>query len=138
MGSVGELHLLCRHAVPHRLLLDLDLGPHIAWSGEILPNDGDAIRDVGGRGLYPTDQVAICNIEDLHSIRMVYHLLNKEGFLLGSTSGVKVFGAYKLALKLGPGSTIVTILCDRSDKYNSKLFNKKFLQEKGLPFPNWI
>ena len=47
-------------------------------------------------------------------------------------------GAIKLGKKLGPGKTIVTILCDRSDKYNSKLFNKKFLQEKGLPVPSWI
>ena len=44
----------------------------------------------------------------------------------------------RLGKKLGPGKTIVTILCDRSDKYNSKLFNKKFLQEKGLPVPSWI
>ena len=53
---------------PQRLLLDLDLGPHIAWKGELLPSDGDAIRDAGGRGLYPTDQVARCTIEDLRAI----------------------------------------------------------------------
>ncbi len=51
-----------------RLLLDLDLGPHIAWKGDLLPSDGDAIRDAGGRGLYPTDQVARCTIEDLRAI----------------------------------------------------------------------
>ena len=44
----------------------------------------------------------------------------------------------ELGKKLGPGKTIVNILCDKSDKYNSNLFNKKFLQEKGLPFPEWI
>ena len=53
---------------PQRLLLDLDLGPHIAWKGELLPKDGDAIRNAGGRGLYPTDQVAKCNLDDLISI----------------------------------------------------------------------
>ena len=53
---------------PQRLLLDLDLGPHIAWKGELLPSDGEAIREAGGRGLYPTDQVARCNIDDLHAI----------------------------------------------------------------------
>ena len=53
---------------PQRLLLDLDLGPHIAWKGELLPKDGDAIRDAGGRGLYPTDQVASCHIDDLRAI----------------------------------------------------------------------
>ena len=44
----------------------------------------------------------------------------------------------KLGKELGPGKTIVTILCDKSDRYNSKLFNKSFLQEKGLPYPNWL
>ncbi|MDG1524525.1 MAG: DNA polymerase domain-containing protein [Candidatus Thalassarchaeaceae archaeon] len=53
---------------PQRLLLDLDLGPHIAWKGQLLPKDGDAIRDAGGRGLYPTDQVARCHIDDLQNI----------------------------------------------------------------------
>ena len=53
---------------PQRLLLDLDLGPHIAWSGELLPKDGDMIRDAGGRGLYPTDRVARCHIDDLRAI----------------------------------------------------------------------
>jgi len=53
---------------PQRLLLELDLGPHIAWKGELLPKDGDAIRDAGGRGLYPTDQIARCHIDDLSSI----------------------------------------------------------------------
>ncbi len=56
-----------------------------------------------------------------------------DGFVCSSGTG-----AIKLGKKLGPGKTIVTILCDRSDKYNSKLFNKKFLQEKGLPIPSWI
>ena len=53
---------------PQRLLLELDLGPHIAWKGELLPKDGDAIRDAGGRGLYPTDHVARCHIDDLRAI----------------------------------------------------------------------
>jgi DNA polymerase I len=53
---------------PQRLLLDLDLGPHIAWKGDLLEMDGDVIRDAGGRGLYPTDRVARCNIDDLSAI----------------------------------------------------------------------
>ena len=51
---------------------------------------------------------------------------------------MNIAGAIRLARELGPGKTIVTILCDKSDKYNSKMFNKQFLQEKGLPFPNWL
>ena len=52
---------------PQRLLLDLDLGPHIRWKGELLPKDGDVIRDAGGRGQYPTDRVARCHIDDLRA-----------------------------------------------------------------------
>ena len=58
--------------------------------------------------------------------------------LILSYPGVNIAGAIRLGKELGPGKTIVTILCDKSDKYNSKMFNKKFLQEKGLPFPSWI
>ena len=58
--------------------------------------------------------------------------------VLGTSSGINVAGAIKLAKDLGPNHTIVTILCDKSDIYRSKLFNKKFLTEKGLPCPKWL
>ena len=51
---------------------------------------------------------------------------------------MNIAGAIRLGKELGPGKTIVTILCDRSDKYSTKMFNKKFLEEKGLPFPSWL
>ena len=71
---------------------------------------------------------------DLLNQRNAYDIsVNVKG---GGLSGQA--GAIRLGKELGPGKTIVTILCDKSDKYNSKLFNKKFLQEKGLPYPNWI
>ena len=69
---------------------------------------------------------------------ILYDLIKNEGLSLGTSCGVNIAGAIKLARELGPGKTIVTILCDKSDKYNSKMFNKKFLQEEGLPFPNWL
>ena len=65
-------------------------------------------------------------------------MIKNEGLSLGTSSGVNIAGAIKLGKELGPGKTIVTILCDKSDRYNSKLFNKSFLQEKGLPYPNWL
>ena len=76
--------------------------------------------------------------DDNEALNLVYDLIEKQKIVLGGSSGINIAGAIKLAKKLGPGKTIVTILCDKSDKYNSKLFNKKFLQEKGLPYPNWI
>ena len=78
------------------------------------------------------------SIDDHESLPILYDLIKNEGLSLGTSCGVNIAGAIKLARELGPGKTIVTILCDKSDKYNSKMFNKKFLQEKGLPFPNWL
>ena len=77
-------------------------------------------------------------VTDKEALPVLYDLIKNEGLSLGTSCAINVTGAIKLGKKLGPGKTIVTILCDRSDKYNSKLFNKKFLQEKGLPVPSWI
>ena len=68
----------------------------------------------------------------------MFELLEKEGLSLGTSTGINVAGAIKLAKDLGPNHTIVTILCDKSDIYRSKLFNKKFLTEKRLPCPKWL
>ena len=78
------------------------------------------------------------SIDDHESLPILYDLIKNEGLSLGTSCGVNIAGAIRLARELGPGKTIVTILCDKSDKYNSKMFNKRFLQEKGLPFPNWL
>ena len=69
---------------------------------------------------------------------MLFELLETEGLNLGTSSGINIAGAIKLAENLGPNHTIVTILCDTSDKYKSKMFNKKFLVDKGLPYPKWL
>ncbi len=78
------------------------------------------------------------SISDQESLPILYDLIQNEGLSLGTSCGVNIAGAIRLGKELGPGSTIITILCDKSDKYNSKMFNKKFLEEKGLPYPNWI
>ena len=78
------------------------------------------------------------SIQDKESLPIIFDLIKNEGLSLGTSSGVNIAGAIRLGKKLGPGKTIITILCDKSDKYNSKLFNKKFLQEKGLPYPVWL
>ena len=57
---------------------------------------------------------------------------------LGTSCGVNIAGAIRLAKKLGPDKNVITMLCDRSDRYQSKLFNKKILIEKKLPYPNWL
>ena len=78
------------------------------------------------------------SISDHESLPVLFDLIEKEGLSLGTSCGVNIAGAIRLGKLLGPGKTIVTILCDKSDKYNSKLFNKSFLQEKDLPYPHWI
>ncbi len=65
-------------------------------------------------------------------MRFVYRLLREEGLFLGSTSGINVAAAVRVALELGPGHTIVTVLCDGGAKYQSRLFNREWLEQKGL------
>jgi cysteine synthase A len=78
------------------------------------------------------------SIDDREALPVLFDLIKNEGLSLGTSCGINIAGAIRLGKELGPGKTIVTILCDKSDRYNSKLFNKSFLQEKGLPYPNWL
>ena len=78
------------------------------------------------------------SISDQESLPILYDLIQNEGLSLGTSCGVNIAGAIRLGKELGPGKTIVTILCDKSDKYNSKMFNKSFLKEKNLPIPSWL
>lgn len=78
------------------------------------------------------------NIPDAEALPVVFDLLEHEGLCLGASSGVNVAGAMRLARDLGPGHTIVTILCDFGTRYQSKLFNPDFLREKNLPVPGWL
>lgn len=77
-------------------------------------------------------------IGDAEAVEIVFDLLEHEGLCLGGSSGINVAGAIRLAKELGPGHTIVTILCDFGTRYQSKLFNPDFLREKGLPVPGWL
>jgi cysteine synthase len=77
-------------------------------------------------------------LPDSESIPLVYRLLQEEGLLLGGSSGVNVAGAIRLARELGPGHTIVTILCDSGLRYRARLFNPEFLESKGLPVPAYL
>jgi len=78
------------------------------------------------------------SIDDREALPVLFDLIKNEGLSLGTSCGINIAGAIRLGKELGPGKTIVTILCDKSDRYNSKLFNKSFLQGKDLPYPNWF
>ena len=77
-------------------------------------------------------------IPDAEALEVAFRLLAEEGLCLGGSSGVNVAGATRLARDLGPGHTIVTVLCDYGTRYQSKMFNPQFLREKGLPVPPWL
>jgi len=78
------------------------------------------------------------NIPDSEAMPLVYDLLEHEGLCMGASTGVNVAGAIRMARELGPGHTIVTILCDYGTRYQSKIFNPAFLRAKGLPVPGWL
>ena len=77
-------------------------------------------------------------IPDSELLAVVYDLLEHEGLLMGGSTGINVAGAIRLARDLGPGKTIVTILCDGGQRYQSKIFNPSFLEQHGLPKPAWM
>ncbi len=108
-----------------------------------LESHGDSITEGIGQGRVtanlkdiPVDKAY--RISDEESVQMCFDLLEHEGLCLGGSSGVNVAGAVRLAKDLGPGKTIVTILCDGGARYMSKLFNPEFLKLKGLPVPHWL
>lgn len=77
-------------------------------------------------------------IDDTAALKCCYELLRNEGLALGMSSGINVAGAERFAQTLGPGHTLVTILCDSASRYVGKMFNREFLKEKGLPEPEWL
>lgn len=77
-------------------------------------------------------------IPDEESVQIVFDLLQEEGLCVGGSTGVNVAGAIRLARDLGPGHTVVTLLCDSGTRYQSKLFNPEFLRTKNLPIPSWL
>ena len=108
-----------------------------------LKSEGSSITEGIGQGritanLEGATVDAAYQIPDAEALEVVFNLLSEEGLCLGGSSGVNVAGAVRLAKDLGPGHTIVTVLCDYGTRYQSRLFNPDFLREKGLPVPSWL
>ena len=115
---------------------------HYYKHGE-LKADGNSITEGIGQGRITANLVGApideaFQIPDEEALPVVFSLLKEEGLCLGGSSGINVAGAIRLAREMGPGHTIVTILCDYGTRYQSKLFNPAFLREKGLPAPAWL
>jgi cysteine synthase A len=108
-----------------------------------LKAEGDSITEGIGQGRItknlegaPVDEAF--QIPDAEALPIVFDLLQHEGLCMGGSTGINVAGALRLAHALGPGHVIVTILADFGTRYQSKLFNPKFLRERGLPVPGWL
>ena len=109
----------------------------------VLKSKGSSITEGIGQGRITNNLEGLkpdfsYNIKDEEAINIIYSLIIEEGLSLGTSSGINIAGAIKMAKDLGPGHNIVTILCDHSQRYKSKLFNIEFLKEKKLPVPGWF
>jgi len=107
------------------------------------PPAGDSISEGIGQGRITANLEGFkpdfaYKVPDAEALPIVFDLLADEGLCMGGSTGINIAGAIRMAKDLGPGSTIVTVLCDYGTRYQSKLYNPDFLSEKGLPVPSWL
>jgi cysteine synthase len=111
-------------------------------NGELKSNGGSITEGIGqGRITANIADLKVDHayqISDAEALPYIFDLVANEGLCLGGSSGINIAGAVRLARELGPGKTIVTILADYGNRYQSKLFNREFLAKKGLPVPKWL
>jgi cysteine synthase A len=108
-----------------------------------LKSEGTSISEGIGQGRITANLEGLTvdypyRVSDAEMMETIFDLAEHEGLVMGGSTGINVAGAVKLARDLGPGHTIVTVLCDYGSRYQSKLFNPEFLRERGLPTPSWL
>jgi cysteine synthase len=113
------------------------------YTSGVLKSEGTSITEGIGQGRItknlegaPVDMAF--QIPDAEALSIIFDLLKHEGLCVGGSTGINVAGAIRLARALGPGHTIVTVLCDYGTRYQTRLFNPEFLRSKGLPVPEWL
>ena len=116
---------------------------HAHYTTGTLKAEGSSITEGIGQGRITANLEGVtpdfsCRIPDSEALPVLYDLLEHEGLCLGGSSGINIAGAIRMARDMGPGHTIVTVLCDYGNRYQSKLFNPQFLREKNLPVPEWL
>ena len=109
----------------------------------VLKSEGNSITEGIGQGRITGNLEGFTpdfayQIPDSEALPIIFDLVQEEGLCLGGSSGINIAGAMRLARELGPGHTIVTILCDYGTRYQSKLFNPDFLRSRDLPYPAWM
>ncbi|MBO1039343.1 cysteine synthase A [Brucella pituitosa] len=116
---------------------------HSFYTTGELKSEGDSITEGIGQGRITANLEGFTpdfsyRVLDADALDILFDLVQKEGLCLGGSSGINIAGAIRLAKDLGPGHTIVTVLCDYGNRYQSKLFNPAFLRGKDLPVPAWL
>jgi cysteine synthase len=113
------------------------------YKNGVLKSEGSSITEGIGQGRVTANLEGVTiddayQIPDEEAVPIIFDLLEHEGLCLGGSTGINVAGAIRLAKELGPGHTIVTVLCDYGTRYQSKLFNPDFMRSKNLPVPEWL
>ena len=116
---------------------------HSYYTSGVLASQGSSITEGIGQGRITANLEGIrpdmsWTVPDAEALPIVFDLLEDEGLCLGGSSGINVAGAIRMAREMGPGHTIVTVLCDYGTRYQSKLFTPDFLRARGLPVPGWL
>ncbi len=145
-GTLGGVSLALKERNPDITIALADPGGSKLFSwvkeGELKTEGGSITEGIGqGRVTGNLEGVAIDDayrIADADALNILFDLVENEGLCLGGSSGVNIAGAMAMARDMGPGHTIVTLLCDYGNRYQSKLYNPEFLREKNLPVPGWL
>jgi cysteine synthase A len=113
------------------------------YSDGELKAEGNSISEGIGQGRITANLEGLTvdrpyRIDDVEMLNVIYDMVEHEGLVMGGSTGINVAGAIRMAKDMGPGHTIVTILCDQGSRYQSKIYNPQFLKERGFPIPKWL
>lgn len=113
------------------------------YKNGVLEAEGTSITEGIGQGRITANLEGIVvdrayRIDDADALQILFDLTTDEGLCMGGSTGINIAGAIEMARDMGPGHTIVTLLCDYGSRYQSKVYNPEFLKEKGLPIPSWL
>ncbi|WP_306249544.1 cysteine synthase A [Parvularcula sp. IMCC14364] len=144
-GTLGGVSMALKERKPETVIGIADpYGAKLfSWYKDgILETEGASITEGIGQGrvtanLEDVEVNEAFRVSDAEALQTLYKLVEEEGMFLGGSAGINIAGAVKLARQMGPGHTIVTILCDYGNRYGTTFFNPEVLQQKGLPLPPW-
>jgi cysteine synthase A len=145
-GTLAGVSLALKKMNPNiRIVLADPMGSALYnyYKKGVLKAEGSSITEGIGQGRITANLEGVTiddayQISDEEAVPLIFDLLEHEGLCLGGSTGINVAGAIRLARELGPGHTIVTVLCDYGTRYQSKLFNPEFMRSKHLPVPEWL